>query len=90
MDGCELGDGPVPSAGRLRFGVADVSRKERVQITADSFGIGGALGRMGLKIAGKKKAEKLEYRRGAVQLNAGVGCKDDPTQDPPEKKAHAK
>ena len=67
----------------LRMRAVVPARKERVQITADSFGIGGALGRMGLKIAGKKKADKLEYHRGAVQLNAGVGCKDPPTQDPP-------
>jgi hypothetical protein len=87
-----LGGSPmVELVARACLGLSEIrlravvpARKQRVQITADSFGIGGALGRMGLKIAGKKKSEKLEYHRGAVQLNAGLGCKDSPTQDPPE------
>jgi hypothetical protein len=55
-----------------------------VRITGDSAGLGGALGRMGLKIAGKKKVDKLVYQQGPVKLEGGPGCKDPTTEDPPD------
>jgi hypothetical protein len=68
----------------LRVKVVVPARKQQIQLTADSFGIGGALGRLGMKIAAKRKSGQLAYDRGAVRVNAGRGCRDSPTQDPPE------
>ena len=66
----------------LRIHAVVPKKKSRVQITGDSAGLGGALGRMGLKIAGKKKAEKLAYAKGPVKLEEGPGCRDPVTEDP--------
>ena len=69
----------------LRIRAVVPKKKTRVRITGDSAGLGGALGRMGLKIAGKKKAEKLLYEKGPVKLEEGPGCKDPTTEElPPE------
>ena len=68
----------------LRIHAVVPAKKTAVEITGDSAGLGGALGRMGLKIAGKKKADKLTYRKGPVKLEGGPGCKDPMTVDPAE------
>ena len=68
----------------LRIHAVVPERKTAVKITGDSAGLGGALGRMGLKIAGKKKADKLAFRKGPVKLEGGPGCKDPMTVDPPQ------
>lgn len=68
----------------LRIHAIVPARKTAVQITGDSAGLGGALGRMGLKIAGKKKSDKLVYRKGPVKLEGGPGCRDPMTVDSTE------
>jgi len=66
----------------LRIHALVPKKKTAVQITGDSAGLGGALGRMGLKIAGKKKSDKLVYQKGPVKLEGGPGCRDPATEDP--------
>jgi hypothetical protein len=66
----------------LRIRAVVPAKKRRVRTTGDSAGLGGALRRMGLKIAGKKKADKLIYEKGPVKLEEGPGCKDPTTEDP--------
>jgi hypothetical protein len=68
----------------LRMHALVPKRHTAVRITADSAGLGGALGRMGLKIAGKKKSDKLSFQKGPVKLKGGARCKD------PKRKPQAK
>lgn len=58
----------------LRVNAIVPARKKPVQLTVDSSGIGGALGRMGLKIAANRKDEKLRYQQGPVTIEGGPGC----------------
>lgn len=67
----------------LRVRAVVPARKKPVELTGDSVGLGGALGRMGMKIAANKKSDKIHYQQGAVRLEEGPGCTDPPTRDAP-------
>lgn len=58
----------------LRVHAVVPARKKPVRLTVDSAGIGGALGRMGLKIAARRKEEKLQFQHGPVKIDGGPGC----------------
>ncbi|MGB5809193.1 MAG: hypothetical protein WBG86_01610 [Polyangiales bacterium] len=51
-------------------------RKEAVDLTVDTQGLVGALARMGLKIAARKKSDKMHYQHGPVKIDGGPDCKD--------------
>lgn len=59
----------------LRLRAVVPARKKPVQLTGDSAGAGGLLGRMGLLIASKSKSEKISYTHDAVKIEGGPGCK---------------
>lgn len=63
------------------------ARKEGVELTVDSAGFVGALGRMGLKIASRKKDSKLQYKSGAVRLDHGPKCSLTNIEGPPSEPA---
>lgn len=58
----------------LRVHAIVPARKEPVTLTVDSAGVAGALARMGLKIASRRKHDKLHYQHGPVKLEGGPGC----------------
>jgi hypothetical protein len=58
----------------LRVHAIVPARKEPVELTVDSAGVAGALGRMGLEIASRRKHDKLHYQHGPVKLEGGPGC----------------
>ena len=60
----------------LRIDAIVEARKEPVHLEGDSSGIGGALGRMGIKIAARRKSDKMSYQHEAVHIDGGPGCKD--------------
>ena len=60
----------------LRIDAIVEARKQPVHLKGDSAGMGGALGRMGIKIAARRKSDKLSYEHAAVHINGGPGCKD--------------
>jgi hypothetical protein len=60
----------------LRIDAIVEERKQPVHLKGDSAGMGGALGRMGIKIAARHKSEKMSYEHAAVHINGGPGCKD--------------
>ena len=60
----------------LRVRAVVPARKKPVELTGDSVGIGGALGKMGLTIAAKKKAEAIHFEEGAVKIEGGPSCTD--------------
>jgi hypothetical protein len=60
----------------LRIDAIVEARKQPVHLKGDSAGIGGALGRMGMKIAAHHKSDKMSYEHEAVHINGGPGCKD--------------
>ncbi len=66
----------------LRMKAIVPARKKAVRLTVDAAGFGGALGKMGLKIASRHKPDKLHYEAGAVALDGGPECagKDLPTK----------
>lgn len=59
----------------LRVHAIVPARQEPVALTVDSVGVEGALGRMGLKIASRRKHDKLHYQHGPVKLEGGPGCR---------------
>jgi len=59
----------------LRVHAVVPARKQPVELTVDSGGVAGALGRIGLRIAGRRK-DKLDYQHGPVKLERGPGCPD--------------
>ena len=60
----------------LRVRAVVPARKKPVELTGDSVGSGGALGKMGLTIAAKKKAEAIHFEEGAVKIEGGPSCTD--------------
>jgi hypothetical protein len=66
----------------LRLRAVVPTRKKPVELTGDSAGAGGLLGRMALLITSKAKAEKVHYTHGAVKLEGGPGCHEAPTHAP--------
>ena len=59
-------------ASELRVRGMVPARKKPVELTADSAGLGAALGKMGLSIAAKKKADKIQYQEGPVKIEGGL------------------
>ncbi len=72
----ELAARTCVGASELRVRAVVPARKKPVELTGDSAGIGGALGKMGLTIAAKKKSEKIQYQEGAVKIEGGKSCTD--------------
>ena len=68
----------------LRIDAIVEARKQPVHLKGDSAGMGGALGRMGIKIAARHKSDKMSYEHAAVHINGGPGCKD--AEAPPASK----
>jgi hypothetical protein len=58
----------------LRVKAVVPARAKGVDMTVDSAGFVAALGQMGLKIASRKKPDKLRYQSGAVRLDHGKKC----------------
>jgi len=65
----------------LRIDAVVEARKQPVHLIGDSHGIGGALGRMGIKIAARHKSDKMSYEHAAVHIDGGPGCKDPEAGD---------
>jgi hypothetical protein len=72
----ELAARTCVGASELRVRAVVPARKKPVELTGDSVGLGGALGKMGLTIAAKKKSEKIQYHEGAVKIEGGPSCTD--------------
>ena len=70
----------------MRLRAVVPARKHPVELTGDSAGAGGLLGRMSLLITSKVKSEKITYEHDAVKIEGGPGCKDsvDATAGEPE------
>jgi len=60
----------------LRVDAVVEARKEPAHLIGDSAGLGGALGRMGIRIASRLESNKLTYRHEAVHIDGGPGCKE--------------
>ena len=60
----------------LRVDAVVEARKEPAHLIGDSAGLGGALGRMGIKIAARRDSDKLTYQHEAVHIDGGPGCKE--------------
>jgi hypothetical protein len=74
----------------LRLRAVVPSQKKPVELTGDSAGAGGLIGRMGLLITSKAKSEKVHYTHGAVKLEGGPGCEHEPTHDGDAQDARAR
>ena len=58
----------------LRAKIIVPKKRAPVEMTVDSAGMMGLLGRMGLKIASRRKHDKLHYEHGAVNIEGGAKC----------------
>ena len=59
----------------LRAHAVVPARKQAVDLTVDSAGIAGALGRLGLWVAGRREPGKLHYHHGPVKIDGGPVCR---------------
>ncbi len=78
----------VEMAARTCIGVSELriqaivpARKQPVELTATSIGVGGLLGNTVLQAVSGVKSDKIDYRWGLVKLKGGKNCLQPPTKD---------
>ena len=74
----------------LRVKAIVPARQKGVDLTVDAAGFVAALGQMGLKIASRKKSDKLRYQSGPVRLEHGPKCSISNIEDPEPEPAQPK